>query len=55
VFPEEGQITKHFTIDPNQMRVQSDIPVMLKKLEMEYFSSLSNVKLNIVGPERIAE
>jgi hypothetical protein len=28
---------------------------MLKKLEMEYFNSLSNVKLNIVGPERVGE
>ena len=36
------------------MLTYSTVSDLIKKAETEYFGSLSNVKLTIVGPERVA-
>lgn len=54
MIPDEEKIVKHFKIDPNQMVTYSEASDLIKKAEAEYFGSLSNVKMTVVGPERVA-
>jgi len=54
LIPDEDKILKHFKIDPNDMILLSSASDKIKKSEVEYFGSLSNIKLQVIGPERIA-
>jgi hypothetical protein len=54
MMPDEDKILKHFKIDPNEMVTLSLASDIIRKSETEYFGSLSNVKLMVIGPERMA-
>lgn len=43
--PDEDKISKHFKIDPNDMILLSSASDKIRKSEVEYFGSLSNIKL----------
>ena len=52
--PSSEEIMKHFTIDPNNLSTTSLMSPLVKKAELNYFNSLSNIQLTIIGNERVA-
>ena len=43
LLPNEEEIMKHFTIDPNNLSTTSLMSPLVKKAELNYFNSLSNI------------